>query len=119
LHRLSTCCGREAFEWYIRFQERRKIDEKIVQLIKTAYQKSGWQGVLRERIRQSENRDLGWEERACLNAQVGNKDKAFEYLEKAYQRREWGVSYLQVEPRHDSLRGDPRFDELVKRIGLK
>jgi len=30
---------------------------------------------------------------AILNAQIGNKDKAFEYLEKSYQRREWGNEF--------------------------
>ncbi len=47
------------------------------------------------------------------------KEQAFEYLEKSYQRRELWICYLQVDPRFDSLRDDPRFDELVKRVGLK
>jgi hypothetical protein len=55
---------------------------------------------------------------ACANAQIGDKDKAFEYLEKSYQERELWMAYLQVDARLDSLRGDPRFDELVKRVGL-
>ncbi len=56
---------------------------------------------------------------ACINAQIGDKDKAFEYLEKSYQERELWMAYLQVEPRLDSLRGDLRFNELVKRVALK
>jgi hypothetical protein len=54
-----------------------------------------------------------------LNARAGNKEQAFEYLEKSYQRRELWMHLLQVEPRLDSLRGDPRFDELVRRVELK
>ncbi len=49
---------------------------------------------------------------------VGNKDKAFEYLEKSYQRRELWMAYLQVYPLFDSLRDDPRYADLLRRIGL-
>ena len=56
---------------------------------------------------------------AAYYAQIGNKDKSFEYLVKAYERRELGMHLIEVEPRFDSLRGDPRFDDLVKRVGLK
>ncbi len=53
---------------------------------------------------------------ASHNAQIGNKDKAFEYLEKSYQRHELWMSYLHVDPLMDSLRDDPRFDELIRRV---
>ena len=56
---------------------------------------------------------------AAYNAQIGNKDKAFEYLEKSYQRRELWMSYLHVDPLLDSLRDDPRFEELVRRVERK
>jgi tetratricopeptide (TPR) repeat protein len=109
----------EAFEWFMKAQALQKRDDETVQLFKTAYQKSGWQGVLREQVRQFEDSNTPYAQGACLNAQVGNKDKAFEYLEKSYQRRELWMAYMQVEPRLDSLHGDPRFDELIKRVGLK
>ncbi len=54
-----------------------------------------------------------------MYAKVGNKDKAFECLEKSYQRREPWMSLLKVEPGLDSVRDDPRFDELIKRVGLE
>lgn len=56
---------------------------------------------------------------AGINAEVGNKNKALQYLEKAFERREGRLVHLQVDPRLDALRDDPRFDELVRRIGLK
>jgi len=46
------------------------------------------------------------------------KDKAFEYLEKGYQRHELKPFAL-LYPRLDSLRDDPRFNELLKRVGLR
>ena len=56
---------------------------------------------------------------AIYNVQAGNEDKAFEYLKKSYQRREMWMAYLQVDPRLDSLRGDARFEELVRRVESK
>ncbi|MCA1625462.1 MAG: hypothetical protein LC768_11675, partial [Acidobacteria bacterium] len=108
----------EAFEWLTKFQTLTKTDEQTIQLFKTAYQTSGWQGVLREQAKRFDQSNQAYFFGACINAQIGNKDKAFEYLESAYKRREWTIPYLQVEPRLDPLRDDPRFDELVKRVGL-
>lgn len=109
----------EAFERLMRFHTLAKTDEKTRQLYKTAYQTSGWQGVLRERAKWLYEYNLAHSFfSACINAQIGDKDKAFEYLEKSYQERELWMAYLQVDPRLDSLRGDPRFNELVRRVGL-
>ena len=44
----------EAFEWFMKFQALQKRDNEAVQLFKTAYQTSGWQGVLGEQARQFE-----------------------------------------------------------------
>jgi serine/threonine protein kinase/Tfp pilus assembly protein PilF len=116
----------EAFEWFMKSEEGKKddksfqhFDDKTVHLFKTAYQTSGWQGVLREQARQFEETEAPYTYRSGVNAQSGNKDKASEYLEKAYQRRELWLSMLKVDPRLDSLRDDPRFDELVKRVESK
>ena len=50
---------------------------------------------------------------------LGDKDKAFEYLDKSYHDRSEQLLYLAVEPVVDPLRSDPRFDALLKRVGLK
>jgi tetratricopeptide (TPR) repeat protein len=44
---------------------------------------------------------------------LGNKDQAFFWLEKAYQERSYNMAYLKVFPFVDSLRSDPRFDDLL------
>ncbi len=49
---------------------------------------------------------------------LGEKDRAFEWLEKAYEERSDLLVYLKVEPRLDSLRGDPRFADLLRRMRL-
>lgn len=52
-------------------------------------------------------------------AALGDIDKAFDALERAYQTRSGGLIYLNVDPAYAPLRNDPRFADLVKRIGLK
>ena len=49
---------------------------------------------------------------------LGNKDQAFVWLEKAYQERSNYLVYLNVFPIVDPLRSDPRFADLVRRVGL-
>ena len=50
---------------------------------------------------------------------LGDKEQAFEYLNKAIEKRQGQMIMLNVEPPFEILRGDPRFDELVRRVGLK
>jgi len=49
---------------------------------------------------------------------VGNKDQAIAWLEKAYAERYPSLTALNVDPIYDSLRSDPRFQDLVHRVGL-
>jgi len=49
---------------------------------------------------------------------LGEKDKTFEWLEKAYQERSDGLPDLKSDPFWDSLRSDPRFTALLKKMGL-
>lgn len=49
---------------------------------------------------------------------AGEKDKAFEWLAKAYQEHDSGLVLLKVEPEFDNIRSDPRYADLLRRIGL-
>ena len=110
----------EAFEWFMKWQAVLKTDEETVQGYQKAYQTSGWQGVGRERVKRfDEGKIRSYFLEACLTVHTGDKDKAFEYLEKSYQRREWGMPHLRVDPSLDALRDDPRLDDLVRRAALK
>jgi TolB-like protein/DNA-binding winged helix-turn-helix (wHTH) protein/Tfp pilus assembly protein PilF len=48
----------------------------------------------------------------------GEQDRAFQELEKAYQDHSSWLVWLKVEPKFDSLRSDPRFTNLMARVGL-
>ncbi len=52
-------------------------------------------------------------------AAVGDVDRAFACLERAFQVRSAGLIYLHVDPAYQPLRTDPRFGALVARIGLR
>jgi hypothetical protein len=56
---------------------------------------------------------------ATIYAGLGDKNRAFEFLEKAYQERSPDVPYfIKADLRIDSLRTDPRFQDLLRRMGL-
>ena len=56
---------------------------------------------------------------AMIYIGLRQKDPAFEWLESAYRERSDLLVYLNVEPRLDSLRSDPRFKDLLRRVGLR
>jgi len=53
-----------------------------------------------------------------VHAALGDKERAFVWLEKAYQARSDTLLFLKVDPKYDTLRSDPRFADLVKRLNL-
>ena len=55
---------------------------------------------------------------AMIYAGLGDKAQTFAWLEKAYQQRAWAMVFLKVEPQLDGLRSDPRFEDLLGRVGL-
>jgi DNA-binding winged helix-turn-helix (wHTH) protein/TolB-like protein/cytochrome c-type biogenesis protein CcmH/NrfG len=55
---------------------------------------------------------------AMVYVGVGNQNLALDCLEKAYQSREGALRNIKVDPRLDSLRLNPRFEDLLRRVGL-
>ena len=49
---------------------------------------------------------------------LGEVDRALRVMEGAYRRRDGGLILLNADPRFDSLKSDPRFQQLLQRIGL-
>jgi serine/threonine protein kinase/Tfp pilus assembly protein PilF len=55
---------------------------------------------------------------ATIYAGLGENDEAFRLLEKGYQQRSAGMRYLVIDPFWDNARSDPRYTDLVRRVGL-
>lgn len=53
---------------------------------------------------------------AVIYADLGDKDRAFAWLEKSLAARDVNLTLLRVEPEMDSLRSDPRFTALQQRV---
>lgn len=56
--------------------------------------------------------------RARIYAEIADVGHALQWLEKAYEERDGGLSLLKVDPGMDSLRMEPRFQAILERIGL-
>src|SRR5262249_10533191 len=57
---------------------------------------------------------------ATIYASLDEKDRAFDLLEEAYNEKSLDISWhLKADLRVDNLRSDPRFHDLMRRIGLK
>jgi serine/threonine-protein kinase len=55
---------------------------------------------------------------ASVYAGLGDKDRAFVWLEKMYLQREATITSLKIHPPFETLRSDPRFQDLLRRVGL-
>ena len=110
----------KAFDYLIKKLTLDKADNETLERFRVAYAASGWRGVTMERIKRPETESFtGPFDVACLYATLGDKDRAFENLENAYQERTYRLAVLQVEPQLDPLRDDPRFADLIRRVDGK
>ena len=74
--------------------------------------------ILKELDIRSKSEPISNYQYALIFAGLGQKDRAFAALEKAFRERSTLLTYLKMDARFDSLRSDPRYAELVRRMGL-
>jgi TolB-like protein/DNA-binding winged helix-turn-helix (wHTH) protein/tetratricopeptide (TPR) repeat protein len=97
-------------------------EHDLAQTMKIAYARDGYKGALRSRLKYYKDRRKAgahvnfWDE-ALTHAQLGNKDLALQALEKACDERE-DITDLGLDPSWDSIRADPRFQDIVRRVRL-
>ncbi len=112
-----------ALEWFQRGQalERsvRSYDAMIVRALAALDRREEAQEILTRLEAQSRQQYVRSEYLAMGHAAIGDMDKAFESLERAYQARSGGLIYLHLDPGYDPLRTDPRYAEMIDRIGLR
>jgi TolB-like protein/Tfp pilus assembly protein PilF len=102
-------------------EEFRKTGEGFAGLDE-AYVKGGWKGYLQATIeRIKKMMEQGYFPPfvlASYYAQLGDRDRTMEALEKAYADRDFRLTQLKVSFEFDSVRDDPRFIDLTKRVGI-
>lgn len=107
-----------AYEIFIKQREK---DEHLEDY-KKAYAAAGWQGMIRKHFElhqvNENDPETNFYSIARQCAMLGEKEQAFAYLNKAFEKGQYQMVFMYAEPRFDSLRDDPRFDELVRRVGL-
>jgi TolB-like protein/Tfp pilus assembly protein PilF/predicted Ser/Thr protein kinase len=91
--------------------------------LKTLFSESGIRGVWQHRLDQllerSKTEYVSPADIALFYARLNQKDQAFAWLEKAMEERSILFNYLIADARFDNLRPDPRFGQLVRRVGLQ
>ena len=93
-----------------------------VQKMKDAYAKSGWKAYVQMNLDrlvvQSQQTPVPPFVIATMYARLGRKEEAIAWLEKGYEERDFRMTLISVSFEFDSMRSDPRFKELVRRLGL-
>jgi TolB-like protein len=97
-------------------------DSDFAFALEQGFRAAGWKGALRKGIdARLAKRKAGYSpasEIAELYADLGNVNEAFHWLNTAYQERDFGMLGLKTNFLLDPLRSDPRFAELVRKVGL-
>lgn len=105
----------ESVESYAKYQELEGKSQTAA-FARKSFAAGGWQGYLREMTGPRRPEGLSPYVAATYHVQLGEKDKAFAELDKAFENREFLLLYTIIDPRLDALRDDPRYQELVRRM---
>jgi eukaryotic-like serine/threonine-protein kinase len=95
-------------------------DPKLSAAMGRAYAANGWEGVMKKRVELWQKRgtsDYDSVGVAEAYASLGEKDKAFLWLERSYEEHA-SLLFFKGEPAFDNLRSDARYAELLRRMGL-
>jgi len=102
--------------------ENREIQRQNLAELRQAYLRSGAKGFWEQDLqhmkrRQAQGENVRPHRMAEIYANLGDKDQAFEWLEKVVAER-GGEGYIKVDPAFDLLRDDIRFQELMRKAGF-
>ncbi len=103
-------------------EKRTQSNHSLFAALGYAYAKSGQrqkaEDVLKQWKEMEKTKYIGNYWVAIVRAALGEKEAAFAELEKAYQAHDWFFQRLKSDPFMDPLRDDPRFKDLVRRLGM-
>jgi len=106
---------KQAMEQWTKLERAHGHDEHAAEIMQ-AFEKSGYSGYLRKDAQRAEA-EHDYNTVAADYAMLGDKNAAFAALEKVFADRA-GVVFIKVDPQFDNLRSDPRYADLLRRIGL-
>ncbi|GIU80323.1 MAG: hypothetical protein KatS3mg005_3561 [Bryobacteraceae bacterium] len=104
----------EEVKAYARRLELSGVPAETVEAMRTAYREGGYPGYLRWALARARHPY----QKAVYQAQLGMKDEAFANLEKAYQEHWWAMVRLKSCVEWVPLHGDPRYEELLRRMNF-
>jgi len=113
--------NKEAVEEYLKAETLSGENQQDIAALRQAYAVSGMRGFWQKQLdlltERSKRQHVPATIRAGIYAHLGEREQAIQWLEKAYEERD-ALTWLKVDPRWDGLRSDPRFTDLVRRVGL-
>ncbi len=111
----------DAIEMWKQFYASLGNDEGVAAL-ERGWEEGGYRGALRAAAEtlevQSQTRFVTPYQIATAYTRAGDTEKALEYLEKAFEAHDPNMPYLTVDRIYDFMRDDPRFQDLIRRMGL-
>ena len=97
-------------------------DNEAIETLNQGNREGGYsvalQRVAEMMIKRSKTRYVTPWQIATLYTRAGMKNEALEWFEKAFEAHDLNMPYLNCDPIFDDLRGDPKFQNLIKKLGL-
>jgi len=98
--------------------ERKRESEIFFEKQREAFREGGINGFIRNRLAH-ESQDVNrYYHNAMLYVYLGDKEKALNNLERACQGRAFLAAFVKADPIFDNLRGEPRYQEILRKMGL-
>ena len=111
----------QAVDAYMRAGEINQVPEQTMEEMRDVYKKSGWKAYVQanlNRVTSQKNSIPPPYLIASFYVRLGQNDEAIKWLERAYDERDFRMIMITVSFEFDGLRSDPRFRDLVRRVGL-
>ena len=112
----------EALEAFLKVRSFAERPEEEAEEFRAALRTGGWNAFLKQLLAETEKRagKIGQQPAQRLGeiyARLGDKDKAFYWLEKVFDTKDVSILQFKIEPAYDLLHNDPRYAMLLRKIG--